>query len=499
MATQPPEETPATEPPGGETRRGVAWSTATFVATRVVGFAATAALARLLTPDEFGVVAVILVFVAIVELTSDVGMKAAVVFEQERGLTPRLDVAFTLNLLLAAGLSGFGVACAPVVADFFNLGDRVDLFRLAALNPLLVGLGNVHDATLLRGLKFRRRMVPEVARTIVRSATQITLAVAGLGASALVVGVLAGSVAWSAVLWALTRYRPRLRLDRAVARELLRYGLPASALELLAVIGGRLDIVVIGRVLGDRVLGLYSLAYRVPELLIESVAWTVSRVAFPAFARERVRNEAGLSAMAAEMLRWQALYAAPVAAAMAVLAPPLIVVLFGETWREAAGVLSAIAVATAVGSMSYPVGDILKATGQQRILVFVNIAFLPLFAAGIILVAPHGIIAVAWVRVATRLLFGVAVTAAAARVVSVAPSALAVAMLPGLAAAAGAAAGAAAVRLAWPAESVVPLLAGSLAAGTGALLCLRLLAPAAYRDARALLSRRRTPEASARG
>jgi PST family polysaccharide transporter len=495
-ALTPDEKPPDAGTGGRETRQGVAWSTATYVATRVLTFGSTAVLARLLTPNEFGVVAAILVFVAIVELTSDVGMKASVVYEQERGLTSRLDVAFTLNVLLAAVLSAVGVLVAPAVADFFGLGDRVDLFRVAALNPLLVALGNVHDATLLRALAFRRRMVPEVVRTVVRAATQIALAVAGVGAAALIVGVLIGSLSWSAALWVLTRYRPRLRLERATARELLRYGLPASALELLAVVGGRLDIVVIGRELGDRVLGLYALAFRIPELLIESVSWAVSRVAFPALARERVRNESGLGAMTAEILRWQALYVGPVAATLAVLSPAVIVVLFGPPWREAAGVLSGIAVAAAIGSLTYPVGDALKATARQRTLVLLNVGFLPVFAATIIIVAPAGIVAVAWARVGTRVLFGCGIVVAASRTIGLRPWPLAVAAGPGLAAALGAGAGAGAVRLAWPAAAVGPLLAGGLAAAAGAALALRVIAPATFRDALAVLPGRRRQAAS---
>lgn len=479
---------------GSDLRRGVGWSTGAFLGARIVTFASTVVLARLLAPDEFGVVAAILVFIALLELTSDLGMKASVVYEQEEGVSRRLDVAFTLNLILAVALTVGGVVLAPVIAGFFHLGEHVDLFRVASLNPLFAALGNVHDAVLLRGMQFRRRALPEVGRAVVRAATQITLAAAGLGASALVIGLLAGTLAWALMLWSMTRYRPRPRMDRTAAGELLRYGVPASALEFLAIISTRADVVIIGRVLGERVLGLYSLAFRVPELLIESVAWNVSRVAFPALARERVRDERGLGAMAAEILRWQALYALPVAAGLAVLSPALIVVLFGPAWREAAGVLSGIAIAAAVGAMALPIGDMLKATARQRQLVVLNLATLPIFVTAIIFVAQAGIVAVAWSRVAMRLLFGVAVVGIAARSLGIQPLKLARSLGPGIAAALGVAAAAGGVRLAWPDDSLGPLIAGGLAAALGGVIFLRALAPATFRDVRALISARRGAE-----
>lgn len=448
-------------------------------------------LARLLVPSEFGVVAGILVFVTFVELISDVGMKAAVVYEQS---TPRqrLDVAFTLNVALALSLVVLGIVAAPAVAGFFGLEHRVGLFRLAALNPLLLGFGNVHDATLMRGLEFRRRAIPEAVRALSKATTQIGLAVAGLGASALIIGLLVGSLAWSTTLWLLTGYRPRPRMERAAGAELLRYGVPASALQVLAVVTGRIDVVVIARVLGERALGLYSIAFRVPELLIEGVAWTVSMVAFPSLSRERIRNEGGIGAMTAELVRWQAVYALPTAAALAVLSPSVIVVLFGSAWREAAGVLSGIAVATAIASVTFALGDAFKATARQPVLVVMSLVNLPISVAVMVLTAPAGIVAVAWARAGTRLLFGTALLAVAARTTGMAPRPLLAAAGPGAAAALGVAAGSALVRALWPTASLATLLAGGAAGALGGALTLRLLAPGTSRDLWRVARRRQT-------
>lgn len=476
---------------GRATRAGVGWSLASLVGGRTLTFLATLVLARLLVPAEFGVVAAILVFLALLELASDLGMKATVIYEQERGRSYRLDSAFTINLLIAILLFAFALALAPAVAGFFGVGAEAGLFRLAAPLLLLSAFGNIHDALLMRELDFRRRIVPELIRGVVRGAVSVALAFAGAGAGALVIGMLVGQGAWVAALWFQTGYRPRLRLDLATARSMSAYGSGAVALELIAVIASRADAIVIGGVLGTAALGLYTVAMRVPELLIRSVAWSFSRVAFPALSRRRADDREALPQATLGLLRYQSLVALPAAAWLAVLAPVMIVVLFGETWREGGGVMAAIAVSAGIGSLAYPLGDALKALARQRRLVAINLATVPLVIAAMIAVAPSGIVWVAWAVCALSIVNLLSIAAAVSSLLSIGPARLARALGPALSAGAGCAIGAALVRLAWPAESVGPLLAGSCASLAVGLAALRVLAPATFVElVRALPGRR---------
>ncbi|MCW3016276.1 MAG: polysaccharide biosynthesis protein, partial [Solirubrobacterales bacterium] len=380
-------------------RHGVVWTTVAFLAGRMVTFAALLVVTRKVSPGEFGVVAAILAYLAILELVSDLGMRATVVYEQDEGITQRVDVAFTLNIAFAVMLTALGVLLAPLVAAFFGVAGHAWLFRLAAVNLLIGGMGNVHDSLLIRELHFRRRTGPLLMRGVVRGVVTIVLALAGLGATALVVGLLAGSLAWTTMLWALAPQHPRLCLDRGIARSMLSYGLGATALQGLAMIGSKLDVTVIGRVLGSHALGVYALAYRIPELIIESVAWNVSAVAFPALSRSRRDEEQGMVSTTLGLIRWQALYALPASAGLAVLSQPLVYVLFGPAWSAAAGVLVAISVAEMFAITIFPLGDALRALGRQRQFIALQCVVLPLLVVLIIVAAPYGLVAVAWMRV----------------------------------------------------------------------------------------------------
>src|SRR3712207_1184405 len=122
------------------TGRGLLWSGIAFAANKVLTFVTLLILARLLAPSEFGVVAAITVFLALIELISDLGMKAVVVYEQEEGVSDRVRTAFTVNLGFAAVLTGLGVLAAPLVAGFFRIEEHTDLFRLAMLNVMIAAL-----------------------------------------------------------------------------------------------------------------------------------------------------------------------------------------------------------------------------------------------------------------------------------------------------------------------------------------------------------------------
>lgn len=459
--------------------RGVLWSTLAFACGRALTFISLLVVARLVTPGEFGVVAAVLAYLAILELISDLGMRATVVYEQEHGITERVDVAFTLGAVIAALLTVVGVVLAPLVAGFFGVEEHTWLFRLAAANLLLGGLGNVHDGLLVRELAFKRRTVPLLARGAVRGIVTIGLAVAGVGAASLVFGLLAGSTARTALLWALAREHPRLRFDRAIARSMASYGTGAAALQLIAVLGGKLDVTIIGRVLGQHALGVYALAYRLPELVIESIAWNVSDVAFPALAARRGEGDTeAVTRTALGLVRWQVLYAIPVAIGMAVMAPSIVVVLFGEQWRSAAGVLVAISVAEIVEVAIFSFGDAFRAIGRQGAFIALQLLVVPLLGVFIVLAAPYGLTAVAWMRVADIALFGVGVVLLSRRFLGLRLGALAAAFAPGTVAGLGVLAGAGALRLAWPATTAPELAAGVVCGAAGAVLALRLAQPA---------------------
>jgi len=467
---------------GQSTRHGLLWAGASLLGNKAVNFVSVMVLARLLAPAEFGLVAAVVIFLSFIELGSDLGMKATVVYEQEEGVSERVQSAFTLNLIIAVLLTGLAVLCAPLVAAFFGAEDHVDLFRLGALSLIFVGLGNIHDALLVRGMDFKRRTIPQIVRAAVRAVLSIGLALAGFGAEALVIGMLVGSAAWTLAQWILSPLRPTFELDLGIVRGMAGYGGAAAVLEVLAVVTNRADAAIVGRVLGEHALGLYTIAYRVPELAIETVAWNTSEVAFPALSRKRAIDRGDLARSTMRLLRFQALYALPVAAGLAMVATPLIVVLFTSKWGAAGGVTAAIAVKAGITAITFPLGDVFKALGRQRVLVALGAVQLPIMIATIVAVAPAGIVAVAWARTGFTAVLGIVQVGFVLRALGSDVPELLRALRPALVTAAGVVAGAGAVALAFDGSDLAELLLGTVAGGAVGLLAARLFAFDALRE-----------------
>ncbi len=465
-------------------KAGIAWSTLSFGITKGLAFISLLVLTRVLAPSQFGLVAAVTVVLSLIELTSDLGMAATVIYEQEQGAGERIQVAFTVNMMLVVALAAVGVLLAPVIAGFFHASHHVGLFRLAMADVLLTGLGVIHDGLLLRDLRFSARIVTQVVSGVVRAGAGVTLALLGFGAASLVWGLLLGTAAWVIVLWGVTRFRPTLRFDRRIARSMIGYGVGASMFSFLDQTVTQIDTAVVGRVLGRRSLGLYTVAFRIPTLVLENIANQVSLVAFPALARKRVADASGVGGATLRLVRYEALYALPLSAGMAVMARPIVDTVFSSRWQDAAGVFAAVSVLSGISASGFALGDALKALGRQRLLVILTVIQLPVLLVTIILVAPYGITAVAWARVAGMGLWVGLVTVSAARVMDMPIGPVLGAMWPGAAASAGVVASAGAVRL-WSGLSAVPALVVAVVAGcAGGLIALSIFAPATFQELR---------------
>lgn len=480
-------------------RSGIFWSLLTFVAAKSITFVSTLVLARLVAPEDFGTLAAVLAYLALLEMLGSVGIKATVIYESERGVTPRVETAFTLNLILAVVLAGLGFLAGPAVADFFNAEPEAWLFRVAALHIVLIALGNVHDSLLLRDMEFRRRIVPQLVQNTVRAAISIGLVVAGREAEGLVIGFLAGTAVWVVVLWAITAYRPNLTIQRSAVRSIASYGGWATVLDVLVIFGNRADVAVIGRALGQGALGIYVIAQRLPELIIENVAWSLSIVAFPALSR---RREEGMANTTINLIKYGALFGLPVGAGIAILATPLVVVLFGDKWVEAGAVMSAFAVMYGLHTIVFALGDVFKALGRQRVMAAINAVAIPVMIVAMVLAVPGGVVGVVWARVGVSIAQGIVLFALVVRVLDLRVLEVLRELRAAVVTAAGVAVGALAVRLLWDSLSIGPLLAGSLAAALLGAAALRLLAREEYAVLRAMAEARlhgRAPQPAGAG
>jgi PST family polysaccharide transporter len=489
-AGEPIGSTPAGPPPSlaRTAAGGVAWQGVSLMLGKAATLVATVVLARLLTPAEFGLVGFALAFVVLAEYVSDLGVAQALVYF--RG-TRDEDAAFALAMASGAALCLAALAAAPAIAGFFGEPDVAPLVRLLSVALLAGAARQVPDALLRRDLLFRRRMVTEVARAVVQGAVSIGLAVAGAGAWAIAWGYLAGTVASAAVAWAAVAYRPGrgvLRPGRRAVRRLLGYGAPAAVQGLLAALIFDVDYLIVGKALGAEALGTYTLAFRLPQLLIVNVFFVLSAVAFPMFSRVR-DDPSRLRRGYLTSIRLQSAYGLAAGAGLSVVAPMAVPVLLGPRWAAAVGPLEALALYAAARSLGAGAVDVYKGTGRPGLAAAIAAVRLAVLVPALLIAVDGGIGAVAWTQAGLALVFAAGMQVVAMRTVGVTLAELAAAMRPGVALACGAVLGAGAVRLALDGPVGLRLAAALGAGAVVAVAALWVVDAQFVREVRALLRR----------
>lgn len=387
--------------------KSLVWSGLGFGFTRITVFVTTLLLAKMLVPEDFGVVAAGLSVIAYFEIVLDLGIGAAVIYEQEQGVSSsRLNTAFTLNLGICAVLTAAGWLVAPWLCTFFHTPGQEWIYRALFLFLLLRGASQIHDAMLKRDLRYRRRAAVDISRGVARALVSIPLALSGFGAWAIVAGVLASELSGSALNWILVPFRPRPALDRSAASTLLRFGLAVTALKVFAEIGLNADYLVVGNRLGPTALGHYNLAYRIPEMLLGSAYWVFSGVAFPVYSKARSTLSTDLGATMLRVLRLSCLFGFPAGVVLALCSRDLVATLLGAQWLPIVVPLAILSLTMGLEAIGYASGDIFPAVGRPGLLLAVNIPLTCVLLAGFILACTHGITAVAAVHLVFTVLYG---------------------------------------------------------------------------------------------
>ncbi len=390
--------TPTREDLSTTAARAVAWNYASFASGKVLVLVTMAILARLLSPEEFGIVGFATLAIAYLAVLKDLGLGAAVI-QRRHDVEESAQTVFVLNLAIGAILTTITILGAPFVASFFREPLVTPLLRVLSFTFVLESLGSMHVVLMKRNLDFRRKLVPDIGRSLVKGTVAIATAATGFGVWALVWGQLAGVIAAVVLSWVVLPWRPTFRFERRLLRPLARFGVPLLVTDIQYAIWANLDYVVVGRMLGDAALGVYTLAYRLPELLIQSVWRVLAQAIFPVFSRLQDDIEALRRGFLAT-IRYTQIAIVPLGVGLFVTAEPAVSLLFGDQWADVVPVLQVMALFSLIASIGVNAGDVYKALGRTDVLAKLAIAELFVLIPALTYGARFGVIGVAWAHAA---------------------------------------------------------------------------------------------------
>ena len=320
----------------------------------------TAILARILTPADYGLVAMITVLNGFFSLFSNAGLAAATI-QREKLTHAQVSSLYWINVALGTALALMVCAISPGIAWFYGEKALIPIACATSLTFVFAGLTVQHKALLGRKMQFTALSVADIVSCLIGVTTAVVFAALGFGYWSLVMLPLSTSASHLILIRLMMPWRPgRLRKGTGV-RPLIRFGSDILIFDVVNYFARNLDSILIGRVWGRSTLGLYDRAYSLLMLPLNQVNRPLASVAAPALSRSKdlARQNLFLNA-----IRIVSIASLPIVALIAVFANEMVLLVLGPKWSQCAVLFQLLAVGAAMRALTNPVGWLLVSAGE---------------------------------------------------------------------------------------------------------------------------------------
>ncbi len=376
------------------TGSALTWKAVQLGGVKAIFFLRLLILARLLVPEDFGLLAIAATAIGFLMQLTNLGMVPALV--QGKDVSEKqYNTAWTVGVTRALLVTISVVAAAPLIAQLFSEPRAIPIIQVLALRPLLDAVSSIKVADLTRHLQFRPLATLKLMEAIVNTVLSIALA-PSLGVWAMVVGTLAGSSTYLGLSYILAPHLPRFLFNPGAARPLIRFGRWIFLTGLVVMAGSYVLQIVISRQLGAAELGLYYLAAQLAFLPTEVASGVVGEVAFPLFARLQTDLQQITRAFRALFTGISALLF-PVCALIIALAPALVHDILGPEWAGTIPVIRILALVSIIDLLGEVMGPIFQGLGQPyKVTVIEMVQSLLLIILAWVLTSRFGLIGAAF-------------------------------------------------------------------------------------------------------
>jgi PST family polysaccharide transporter len=355
----------------GAALAGGRWGALESVASQSLTLLTTAVLARILSPADFGIVAIAAVVVGFFGLITEAGFTAAIV--RRPTINPIvLSSAFWLAAALGTLAAVLAGVLASPIASLFGDVEAAPFVAVSAISLVFGLAASVPKGLLLRSLRFRAVSLIAVLNITSYATTAIICAtLLDLGAWSIIIGKLVGSAVASLSTFIAGRWRPQWTFRVGAIRQDLAFNAGFLGNRLVGYTAKNLDYWAVGRVLGSAILGAYYIAYIAPNLVRQRMTWVTQRALLPVFARIGTDSPRLVRAYL-QVYRFTALIAMPALVGLAIVAEGAIDLVFGSRWATAAAPLSVLALAAAIESLHPVNATLFLSQGKPSLNLLVN-------------------------------------------------------------------------------------------------------------------------------
>ncbi len=348
------------------TLAGLAWSGTAQLARQVLYFIISVILARLVSPHEFGLIAMVTVCTNFANLFSDLGLGAAIV--QKSDIQERhLSTVFWINIMAGLLITALVVAAAPLIAMFYREPALRLLTTVIALNFAIGAFKVVQNALLQKAMNFRQLALIEITAVIISGAAAVTAALSGWGVWSIVTQSLVFTTTSVVLVWLCSNWRPARSCDAKAFRELTGFSFNLLGFNMINYWIRNIDHVLVGKYIGPASLGIYTRACGLMLLPVAHISSVIARVMFPVMSE--LQKDIGKSKeVYLRATRIIALITFPLMAGLLVTAEPFILTVYGNKWQEVSPILKIFCFNGALQSVGTTVGWIYIAQGRTDLM-----------------------------------------------------------------------------------------------------------------------------------
>lgn len=353
--------------PGGGLRertiKSGIWVMLRNVADRGMQLVMLVVLARLLDPEDFGLLGIALLSIAVLRRLSKLGLDTALIQNEDENVDAYMNTVWLIQIVRGVVICVVGFVSAPYVASFFDAPMVADVLRVLAFSPLLRSFRNPYIVYLKKDLDLHVEFVHRISATFGKVVVGIALAVILGNVWALVAANLVGNALLAALSYPLARSRPSLGFDRALAVDLFQYGKWMTGASIFGFLFSQGDDAFLGWFLGATALGYYQLSYQIARAPATEITSVISTTMLSSYSKmqgdRRSLRQAYFKAIAVSTT-----VSAPMAVGIAVVASDFVVVFLGEEWLPTVALMQVLAAWGYLLSIGSPSGPLLQAIGR---------------------------------------------------------------------------------------------------------------------------------------
>lgn len=306
------------------------WRFSERTAAQGVSFVVSIVLARMLTPEDYGLVGLITVFISIATVFVSSGFGSALIQKKNVTQTDYSSVFF-FSIVMGVVMYVSLFFTAPVIANFYKEPSLISIIRVLALSLIIGGINSVQQAYVSRTMQFKRFFYSTIIGTAISAIIGIYMAYRGAGVWALVAQTLSNQIIDTCILWFTVKWRPTLEFSMSEMKKMFKYGWKLLFSTLIDTVYNNLYSLVIGKFYSAKDLGYYNRGRNIPNIVITNINGSIQSVMFPAFSNCQ-GDKIKLKSMVRRSIVTSTYIIMPAMIGLAAVAEPLTVLLLTEKW-----------------------------------------------------------------------------------------------------------------------------------------------------------------------